>query len=724
MNKNLYKNGILTLYLSRQPQYTVRQYYASGGIVTLVPRKGFFLGGIGDAIGDFVGGVGDALGDVAEFAGDIVDSPIGRIGLTLLAPQLGIPMWAASAGLAAYDFARTGKISPSALVSAGLGLADYTGALNFGGAEIPVDEAGGFFSGNAPDSIFSSEPSGIFAGNTGPVNPIQGIGGGSYTDLYEGTSLARQPLIQYPDPMYYNLNAGNTLTNYTPTQNYVNNSLNYNPVDESGGYFSGTSPESPFTQVAQSREQILGGDIRKPGYFGTTYENLKTAFNPTSNASAMDRLSALSDVGSDTFKAMFYNKNDELNVPAVLSVLSFYPNYAAAKAKARDLGIPFDEATYQANKVAPSKERYAMMAPKSSFGITTAATGGRIGFDSGGPGNKNEPPKPKPKIDLNLLSMSLYGVPFDQLTSTQKNGLFELADTQKANGGRIGFESGKLALPKDGPNDKYIKEQMMKAAKQAQEEYAKRKAQEQLLDQNYKTISDYEWKRDQKELFDAANEKEYPPLPTPTKPEGVLSIKLTPAQGKKKGGKISKRKNYLFGNVVKASGVVEPVDGQFPSGLVNVNTGEGIFSSLIKQIINQNPQLAQKQPYVPTNRPVNDLYQYYLNKENDEEKRQQIMSKVNPLFGIKKAYGGMIDHPVRMLQGGVPELDLRAKGGFIPYGVKERADDVPAMLSKNEFVFTADAVRNAGGGSINKGAQKMYKLMKSLENKKINKKVA
>jgi hypothetical protein len=314
--------------------------------------------------------------------------------------------------------------------------------------------------------------------------------------------------------------------------------------------------------------------------------------------------------------------------------------------------------------------------------------------------------------------MSLYGVPFDQLTSTQKNGLFELADTQKANGGRIGFESGKLALPKDGPNDKYIKEQMMKAAKQAQEEYAKRKAQEQLLDQNYKTISDYEWKRDQKELFDAANEKEYPPLPTPTKPEGVLSIKLTPAQGKKKGGKIVPREGHFLGNLIKGSGVVEPsADG-------NVSSGGGLFSGLIQKILQQNPQLAQKQPYVPTNRPVNDLYQYYLNKEDDEEKRQQIMSRVNPLFGIKKAYGGMIDHPVRMLQGGVPELDLRAKGGFIPYGVKERADDVPAMLSKNEFVFTADAVRNAGGGSINKGAQKMYKLMKSLENKKIKKKVA
>jgi hypothetical protein len=63
---------------------------------------------------------------------------------------------------------------------------------------------------------------------------------------------------------------------------------------------------------------------------------------------------------------------------------------------------------------------------------------------------------------------------------------------------------------------------------------------------------------------------------------------------------------------------------------------------------------------------------------------------------------------------GNKEMDLRG-GGFVPIGKKERADDVPARLSKNEFVFTADAVRAAGGGSVQKGAQKMYDTMKMLE---------
>jgi len=61
------------------------------------------------------------------------------------------------------------------------------------------------------------------------------------------------------------------------------------------------------------------------------------------------------------------------------------------------------------------------------------------------------------------------------------------------------------------------------------------------------------------------------------------------------------------------------------------------------------------------------------------------------------------------------ELDYRAKGGFVPIGKKEKADDVPARLSKNEFVFTAKAVRNAGGGDIRKGAKRMYQIMNQLE---------
>jgi hypothetical protein len=86
----------------------------------------------------------------------------------------------------------------------------------------------------------------------------------------------------------------------------------------------------------------------------------------------------------------------------------------------------------------------------------------------------------------------------------------------------------------------------------------------------------------------------------------------------------------------------------------------------------------------------------------------------------KKAKGGIMSMPtgkMRRNSAGVMERDYRDEGGFVPVGVKEKADDVPAMLSKNEFVMTADAVRGAGDGNIKKGAQRMYDLMKKNEGK-------
>jgi len=75
---------------------------------------------------------------------------------------------------------------------------------------------------------------------------------------------------------------------------------------------------------------------------------------------------------------------------------------------------------------------------------------------------------------------------------------------------------------------------------------------------------------------------------------------------------------------------------------------------------------------------------------------------------VGRAEGGL------MSLGGM-EKDYRAEGGFVPLGGEERADDVPARLSKNEFVFTADAVRNAGGGDIDAGAEVMANVMNNLE---------
>ena len=106
--------------------------------------------------------------------------------------------------------------------------------------------------------------------------------------------------------------------------------------------------------------------------------------------------------------------------------------------------------------------------------------------------------------------------------------------------------------------------------------------------------------------------------------------------------------------------------------------------------------------------------------EEDDEEDSYRAGVLQAMDRRKVMGGGMMELPtgiIRMNQGGIMERDYRDEGGFVPVGIKEKADDVPAMLSKNEFVMTADAVRGAGGGSVQKGAQKMYDTMKSLERK-------
>ena len=111
--------------------------------------------------------------------------------------------------------------------------------------------------------------------------------------------------------------------------------------------------------------------------------------------------------------------------------------------------------------------------------------------------------------------------------------------------------------------------------------------------------------------------------------------------------------------------------------------GEGLDIAAIRA----NPRAFQGQ-----------AYRLMAEGGDTEDAKEPVAKKVMPLIDMD----GM-------------EKDYREDGGFVPIGRMEKADDVPARLSKNEFVFTADAVRNAGDGSVDKGAEVMYNMMKNLE---------
>ena len=142
------------------------------------------------------------------------------------------------------------------------------------------------------------------------------------------------------------------------------------------------------------------------------------------------------------------------------------------------------------------------------------------------------------------------------------------------------------------------------------------------------------------------------------------------------------------------------------------------LGSIVGRLVRENHQILQ-----PMTRLVNQP-QAIKPLTNIQQMFAQYYGNINPRKSVEEieayarenaAYGGPMGEP-RQNQQGVMELDYRQEGGFVPVGIKEKADDVPAMLSKNEFVFTADAVRNAGDGDVEKGAQRLYNTMKTLEN--------
>ena len=173
-------------------------------------------------------------------------------------------------------------------------------------------------------------------------------------------------------------------------------------------------------------------------------------------------------------------------------------------------------------------------------------------------------------------------------------------------------------------------------------------------------------------------------------------------------------------------------------GLMRKNLANGTFFPKPKPEdfgVEDNELPPEPKPFTPGPKPskmaeaspmsiLNDMAIQLFGKpldELDDRQKEMIMSFMKPKAqqgGLMRANYALGSMPTKEESGlgGLPiEADMRYSGGFMPYGAKEKADDVPARLSKNEFVFTADAVRAAGGGSVQKGAQKMYNTMKQLE---------
>ena len=196
----------------------------------------------------------------------------------------------------------------------------------------------------------------------------------------------------------------------------------------------------------------------------------------------------------------------------------------------------------------------------------------------------------------------------------------------------------------------------------------------------------------------------------------------------KDGGRINLREGGVLGQILPRPSIADfqPFLGQplMAAGRMpvfprlnqleqEVNRAEGTLNRIRNRLGEEQRTLAglaSFQPGIGLQQPINmnSLLRSPISALQQVANRDANQMEAYKDGGVTKLKeGGMMDL-------GGKEMDLR-KGGFVPIGKKERADDVPARLSKNEFVMTADAVRGAGGGDINKGAKRMYETMNRLE---------
>jgi len=273
----------------------------------------------------------------------------------------------------------------------------------------------------------------------------------------------------------------------------------------------------------------------------------------------------------------------------------------------------------------------------------------------------------------NEMAMNLFGKPYHELNQEELDILNEQGAAPSANGimqvakgGRIGYQVGTSDIPGIPGVGKAMRDQNY------------------LDNQNWETKN---WEREQPFL----------PLDA-TKNTEVLDFETeNPYIQKKEQEEVS----TTNGNQIQEAAMT-----LVNSGIV-ANTEEALEGAhMLNAVENKIPG-------------VTKLALALIEAGHVADIREAINEAAKIIYGSQvnqKAHGGRIKKaPGGIMNLGGLEKDYRTTGGFVPLGGRERADDVPARLSKNEFVMTADAVRAAGGGSINRGAQRMYNTMKHLE---------
>ncbi len=398
---------------------------------------------------------------------------------------------------------------------------------------------------------------------------------------------------------------------------------------------------------------------------------LKNMFDGIANQD-YDKIARTIGDGAKKFgKAMFTNKDGSIDKAAVLGAVAFASSYAEAKALAADAGVDLTEEEYDEATKAEKKEEYASYLTNFFAG---RKDGGRIGYSDGTKPSADEAVTQQ-MVDQKQMAMIedmlKKGMDIDTIKTLTDASDEMIQDRinfikyggakvpiEKADGGRIGFKKGS---PEE-PSEIGIMSIDVEAG-----------GDEDNIDDLMAGIT-----------FSSA--------------EKSFLFRTLAGQG-------GASRSYTMPNLYR----ILSNPNRYPKD-----------AAILKEIaLMRMKKDGGRIAFAGGSNRVAELLVLRDEKIGKGEDVSDIEAELFQLTGKTfKSIGGVSDVPtgnLRKNQAGVIERDYRDEGGFVPVGIKERADDVPAMLSKNEFVMTADAVRGIGGGDVEKGSKRLYNTMKQAE---------
>ena len=675
------------------------------------------LYGIGNLVGREEFGLGSSL---KKFVRKIIPNEVSKAATTL-APFVA-PFDPATAAIMASvgSFDQTGRIGSSL----------KSGALTYGGGQLARYIGGAGFqslpgtSGFAGQSLLS--PQAYSGGILNALDPRTGVG----------------------------------LTKPTGTQTGLGKFLSGKGTPEvtpAEGYYD--TPAEKVTQVYDPFEIEPGAvDITSSLPTSENIKNIVTGKNIGGNAFEL-----LKKGGEAVFYTTDAKGNRVLDKKAVFAAIAGANSYLEAQQALKDAGLENEiELSKKEWEEAKSKKRTQYDTYLSTFftNRTTKAYGGRIGYGDG----------TKPSAEENTPSQEIINRMIAQIKDMSKRGadietiksVVGASDQMikealgKAKGGRIGYNEGtKPAIPPEDFKkiiEEFIKNQeKQEKIKRENKAYGGRMKYSEagivsLTDEDSGVMySDPSGRPlSKQEAMKAFNQMAIQ--------EGLEKNKMMP---KEKPQRI-KTKGRLKG-IMQLAGAMEPEQGKeyFESTVLDMMETSGmkaqdinaLMDEIQKEVLNEETRITKANGSNPAEMgmPTPPSGAMVPTPEQMEKMKREIFSVTNNADILLKddpievaqeyqelqqsgrmqaAQGGRMHYalgdgvasiPIRDNGMGVQELDYRGTGGMVPVGVKEKADDVPAMLSKNEFVITADAVRGIGNGSIENGSEKLYNMMKQYE---------